>query len=434
MGLDGLPLHMRIVDVCAFYTPTGGGVRTYIEAKLKAAARLGHEMIVVAPGPRHETVARGPGAFLVTLPSPLLPFDRRYRYFHDEQAIHRVLDLWQPDHLEASSPWLSAKMVGRWQGAATRSLVMHSDPLAAYAYRWLGGIASTATIDRWFSCFWNHLRGLGLMFDAVICPNSQFTGRLRSGGIENAETNRLGVEADLFSPALRSSELRAAILGALGLEPTAILLIGVGRLSAEKRWDMIIRAVGKRAKRHNIGCLLIGDGPKRRKLDLLARQTVSTALFPALDNRTELARLMASADALVHGCEAETFCLVAAEAHASGIPLIVPDRGGTVGHVAAGAGLAYRAGDQRALERALDAFVEFRLELQSSAVARASAVRTIDDHFAELFDRYSRLVPATVPHPVRSLLPSTEWEPIPNFAHARSAARKPRHPSQSRHD
>src|SRR4029453_9073149 len=193
MGLDGLPLHMRIVDVCAFYTPTGGGVRTYIEAKLKAAARLGHEMIVVAPGPRHETVARGPGAFLVTVPSPLLPFDRRYCYFHDEQAIHRVLDLWQPDHLEASSPWLSAKMVGRWQGAATRSLVMHSDPLAAYAYRWLGGVASTATIDRWFSWFWNHLRGLGRMFDAVICPNSQFTGRLRSSGIENAETNRLGV-------------------------------------------------------------------------------------------------------------------------------------------------------------------------------------------------------------------------------------------------
>lgn len=173
---------------------------------------------------------------------------------------------------------------------------------------------------------------------------------------------------------------------------------------------------------------------RERQGEVLARQTVSTALFPALDNWTELARLMASADALVHGCEAETFCLVAAEAHASGIPLIVPDRGGTAGHVAAGAGLAYRAGDQRALERALDAFVEFRLELQNGAMASASAVRTIDDHFAELFDRYSRLVPATAPHPARSLLPSIELEPIPNFAYARSPARKPRHPSHSRHD
>ena len=43
---------MRIVDVCAFYTPAGGGVRTYVEAKLRAAARFGHEMIIIASGGR----------------------------------------------------------------------------------------------------------------------------------------------------------------------------------------------------------------------------------------------------------------------------------------------------------------------------------------------------------------------------------------------
>ncbi len=130
---------MRIVDVCAFYSPAGGGVRTYVDAKLRAAARFGHELIVIAPGKHHETIRRGPGAILVTLPSPKLPVDQRYRYFDDQRALHHVLDEWQPDHVEASSPWSSATMVGRWDGAATRSLVMHSDPLAAYAYRWLGG-------------------------------------------------------------------------------------------------------------------------------------------------------------------------------------------------------------------------------------------------------------------------------------------------------
>ena len=29
------------LDVCAFYSPAGGGVRTYVEAKLRAAARSG---------------------------------------------------------------------------------------------------------------------------------------------------------------------------------------------------------------------------------------------------------------------------------------------------------------------------------------------------------------------------------------------------------
>jgi len=70
---------MRIVDVCAFYTPAGGGVRTYVEAKLRAAARFGHEMIVIAPGEQHQVIKRGPGAMLVTIPAPRMPLDRRYR-------------------------------------------------------------------------------------------------------------------------------------------------------------------------------------------------------------------------------------------------------------------------------------------------------------------------------------------------------------------
>ena len=118
-------------------------MRTYVEAKLRAAAQFGHEMIVIAPGERHEVIRRGPDAILVTIPSPKMPVDKRYRYFDDEAAVHAALDAWQPDHVEASSPWSSATMVGRWQGAASRSLVMHADPLAAYAYRWLGGFAST---------------------------------------------------------------------------------------------------------------------------------------------------------------------------------------------------------------------------------------------------------------------------------------------------
>src|SRR5207244_8184212 len=98
---------MRIADVSAFYAPEGGGVRTYVDAKLASADRFGHEMIVIAPGARDEVVERGPGAVLVTIASPTLPVDRRYRYFHDQDALHRVLDTWQPDHVEASSPWSS---------------------------------------------------------------------------------------------------------------------------------------------------------------------------------------------------------------------------------------------------------------------------------------------------------------------------------------
>ena len=384
---------MRIADVCAFYTPAGGGVRTYIEAKLKAAARFGHEMVVIAPGERHQVTKKGPGSILVTIPSPKLPVDRRYRYFDDEAALHSVLDAWRPDHVEASSPWSSATMVGRWDGAASRSLVMHADPLAAYAYRWLGGVVPIDRIDRMFGWFWRHLRGLGRMFDSVICANDQLATRLRDGGVPNAQTMPMGVEAGLFSASLRSPLLREEALRALELDANATLLLGVGRFSAEKRWNMVLRAVGEVARHRPVGMLLVGDGSKRFGLELLASRTRHVGLLPPITDREELAQLMASADALVHGCEAETFCMVAAEARASGVPLIVPDRGAAMDQLVSGAGTLFRSGSQISLERAIGRFLDRGPELQRAAATRASRVRTMDEHFADLFAHYEALAP-----------------------------------------
>jgi alpha-1,6-mannosyltransferase len=394
---------MRIADVCAFYTPVGGGVRTYVDAKLRSASRLGHEMIVIAPGERHELIRRGPGAVLVTIPSPRLPVDPRYRYFNDQAALHAVLDAWQPDHVEASSPWSSATMVGRWPGAATRSLVMHADPLAAYAYRWLGGLISTARIDRCFGWFWRHLRGLGRMYDTVVCANAHLAGRLREGGVVNAETVRMGVEAGLFAPSLRSPELREQALRALGLDAGATLLVGIGRLSGEKRWEMVLRSVGEAARRRPVGLLLVGEGPRRPRLELIAERTGRIAVLPRISDRAELARLLASADALVHGCEAETFCMVAAEARASGIPMVVPDRGAAVDQLVEGAGTTFRAASEVSLERAIARFIDRGPELQRAAAVRSSRVRSMDEHFVELFGHYEALAPQHEVHAARDL-------------------------------
>ena len=53
---------MKIVDVCAFYAPNGGGVRTYIDRKLQVGEAMGHEIVVIAPGGRNHVEERGPRA------------------------------------------------------------------------------------------------------------------------------------------------------------------------------------------------------------------------------------------------------------------------------------------------------------------------------------------------------------------------------------
>lgn len=387
---------MRIVDVCAFYAPRGGGVKTYVERKLRAAPALGHEMIILAPGESDSVTEIGRGGRLVTIAAPKFPLDRNYRWFDDERALHAKLDELQPDLVEASSPWSSASMVGRWQGSAPRALVMHCDPLAAYAYRWFGRVASVATIDRGFDRFWRHLRTLDQQFDVVVSASGGLSDRLTAGGLNKVATIPMGVEPGVFSPGRRSAALRREMLARCGLGEDATLLLGVGRFAAEKRWPMVARAAAEAGRDRNIGLMLIGNGSDRTraKLEKLAAGPGHVAIGGPLTDRAELAAVLASGDALVHGCEAETFCMVASEARASGLPLIVPDRGGAHDQRLQGSGLAYKSADQRALTSAINIFADRGVELQRHRAIAAADVRTMDQHFAALFARYETLVPA----------------------------------------
>jgi alpha-1,6-mannosyltransferase len=103
--------------------------------------------------------------------------------------------------------------------------------------------------------------------------------------------------------------------------------------------------------------------------------------------------MLASADALIHGCEAETFCMVAAEGAASGLPLILPDRGGAADHHRPGCGIRYVARDARDLGERLTAFLgDDPQGERRRAAAMASQVRLMDAHFADLFAVYERAV------------------------------------------
>ena len=76
----------------------------------------------------------------------------------------------------------------------------------------------------------------------------------------------MGVEANLFSPDRRDPAVRARLLEMCDLPESAHLLMGVGRLSAEKRWPMVIDAVTAASQRHPIGLVLLGAGSQRARI------------------------------------------------------------------------------------------------------------------------------------------------------------------------
>lgn len=382
---------MKIVDVSAFYAPKGGGVRTYVERKLKAGPALGHEIVVIAPGKRDEVIERGPGARIRYVAAPPFPLDRAYRYFDDTAALYRAISEERPDHLEASSPWRSAESVGDWPGSAPRTLFMHADPLAAYAYRWFGPIAPIPLIDRGFDWFWRHLRRMGRRYDAVVAPSVALAERLTAGGVANVVALPMGVEPGSFSPAHRDDRLRTELLASCGLTPDAMLLVAAGRLAPEKRLPVLIEAATAAAARHPIGLIIVGDGRDRTRVLRHIGGNPHIRLLPAVRDRLGFATLLASADALLHGCEAETFCMIGTEARASGLPVIMPDAGGARDHAGQGAGVVYASGSSQAAAAAILEMADALPAFRANALAGVAGVRTMDSHFAELFALQSAL-------------------------------------------
>lgn len=377
---------MKIVDVCAFYSPRGGGVRTYVGQKLQIAEQLGHDITIVAPGDSYQVTETSPSARIVTLPSPRFPLDRKYWYFQDEQAIHSALDALEPDIVEASSPWRSPLMVASWRPDVPKALIMHADPLSAYAYRWLDPIFTRATIDRHMEPFWRHLCELGRLFDAVVCANRDFALRLTDGGVGNVLTVPMGVTPGLFSPDQRDDRVRAELLAHCALEPDATLLICVGRLAPEKRLPMLVEAVTIAGRNRPIGLVIFGEGRERAGILRSIGGNPHVRLFQPESDREKFATILASADALVHGCEAETFCMAAAEARASGIPVVVPDRGGAADFAGDGAGIAFKAGDRGDLLRAI-----LHLPDRITRTGTPEHNPSMIDHFQALFTIYATL-------------------------------------------
>jgi alpha-1,6-mannosyltransferase len=184
------------------------------------------------------------------------------------------------------------------------------------------------------------------------------------------------------------------MLATCGLDADAKLLIAVGRHHPEKRLRTIIQAVTRAQKQRKIGLYIAGDGFLRASVERWALNAQNVYVAGQINDADQLATMMASADALVHGSAAETFGLVLAEALCSGTPLVVPDAGASATFAGPGYAETYRAGDAAdGAEAILRLLSGDRAAQSRAALAAANAqVFTVEQHFEKLFEIYERIV------------------------------------------
>lgn len=377
---------MRIADVCGFYAPRGGGVRTYVEQKFAAALAHGYDLTVIAPAPE-DGVEERPGGRIVWIESPAMPFDPAYCRFARAEPVWRALDRADPDIVEGSSPWFGGWLAGAWPGQAVRSLVFHQDFVAALPGTVLGGMLSAEAVDWLFLPYWAHLRRLSERFDVTVTSGVWLAERLAQFGVHRAVAAPFGVEPDRFSHALRDPALRRELLGCCGIGEGGRLLLAVGRLHREKQHRLLIEgvALARQWSETPLGLVIAGEGSLRPQLERQIERVSGAHLMGGVSDRELLARIYASADVLVHGSAAETYGLVVAEALASGLPVVAPAAGGAAELARSGHARLYAPGDAAAMAEAL-------LDLLASEPPpRSARLPTAPEHFDALFSLYRRL-------------------------------------------
>jgi len=141
-------------------------------------------------------------------------------------------------------------------------------------------------------------------------------------------------------------------------EASLINILMIGRLSREKRQDVIIRAMQYSKYADRIQLVFAGKGPERRRYERLARHLTRQPLF-VYEQRPDLIRRLLHTDLYIHASDMEIEAISCIEAFATGlVPVIANSAESATPQFALDRRSLFKAGDPRDLARAIDYWLD----------------------------------------------------------------------------
>jgi glycosyltransferase involved in cell wall biosynthesis len=294
--------------------------------------------------------------------------------------VFRDLDAFKPDLVQVAAPtplgWLGIHYARR-RGLPVVSSY-HTHFVDYFPYYHLGFLGRPA---------WGLLRRFHNSTDRTYAPSASSLARLSEKGFKNLCLWERGLDAERFSPSLRSSEERAR----WAAEGESLVLY-VGRLVADKDLRVLALALeSARGQGARLRCVFAGDGPLRAEL----QKRLPQDHFPGFVRGQALARLYASADLFAFPSPNETFGNVVLEAMASGLPVLAVAAGGPSDLVVHGhSGWLCPPGDAEAFARALERLANdwgLRRGLAAAGLGRAGGYHWRAVH-GRLLDSYRQVL------------------------------------------
>lgn len=299
---------MKVALVTESFLPSLNGVTNSVLRVVETLKAEGHDVLIVAPtseASEHEgfPVVTSPflplGGFPVAIPTP---------------AITQVLDRFRPDLIHAAAPfWLGGQSIAYAAKKGIPSIAVYQTDVAGYMERY--GLEFAGPLLEVITAAIHKPATLNL---APTLDGKDFLNRV---GIDRVELWGRGVDSELFHPNRKDTAQVRALRARLA--PEGERIVGyVGRLAPEKQVARLLEVCGI----PNTRIVIVGDGPDRSELeDRFAGYPVT---FLGRLSGEALADAYAAMDIFVHCGTEETFGQTIQEAHAAGLPVIAPTKGG----------------------------------------------------------------------------------------------------------
>jgi alpha-1,6-mannosyltransferase len=384
------------MDVTKFYSDASGGVRTYLDAKIRDFEGRAIEHVLVIPAAQDGVTVEG-RTRVYRVAGPVIRFSPHYRLLVSRAALARIIERERPDVIEVGSPFLVPWLVRSalaGQSVATVGFY-HSDLVRTYAeplipHR-LGSPVRVVTRNLARA----YVRQVYRRMDVTVAASRVVAQELRDFGIRDVRCVPLGVDLDVFAPDPRE---RGWLHDVLRVPRARRIGLFVGRFCAEKRLDVVLAANLRVPPERRPHLVLVGDGPHRPRLEALARQRDDLSLLPYLSHRRGLARIYRGADFYVAAGPGETFGLAIAEAMACGLPVVCVDRGAAPDRVRGSrCHVLYRHGDADSCATALEAIVGRGAEDERESAARHARQFAWARTFDAMHALYGELARRSVP-------------------------------------
>jgi glycosyltransferase involved in cell wall biosynthesis len=303
---------VRIAFFTETFLPATDGVVTRLRYTIEELAKMGDEMLVVAPRYPDGGPDSYAGATIYRVPGVPFPPYPRIKLSFAHPGVGRALWRFGPDLIHAVNPFILGPGGIYYARRLEVPLVAsYHTNVAAYARYYNLNFSHNAA--RWWT------RQLHNRAEINLCTSEATMDYLLKEGVKRIRLWPQGVDARRFHPDKASEEWRERLSDGHASES---LLLYVGRLAPEKgieRLKAIMTGVpGTRLA-------FVGDGPARADLE---REFGGTpAVFTGVLQGEDLASAYASADAFLFPSTTDTLGLAMLEALASGLP-VVAARGG----------------------------------------------------------------------------------------------------------